>query len=253
MISALFLQLFLQAQPHKPPAIPASVHMATGVKVGEVSGSSAVVWVRLTKTAEAHAGGTPWLDEAEEVPDGLTLADMQGAAPGTPGEVLVRWRKEGEADPAGASPWTPVDPERDFTAQFHLEEGVEPGARYLVDILGRAPGGEEERLLEQARFRTPPPADRAHVLRPRRRRGLPREVSEPTPAWRRGARESERGEGMRSSAATTVSTGRTAAAAARISDGTGARGVAELSLGSPTAPRPRVPRTQPSPARATPS
>lgn len=161
--TALLLSLFVQAGTVADAS--GTVHTATGVKVGEVTGSSAVVWVRLTKTAEANAGGTPWLDEAEEVPDGLTLADMQGAAPGTPGEVLVRWWKEGESDSGGASPWTAVDPERDFTAQFRLEEGVEPGARYLVDILGRAPGTEEGKLLEQARFRTPPAADRAAPAR----------------------------------------------------------------------------------------
>ncbi len=135
---------------------PSAVHMATGVKVGEVTGTSAVVWTRLTVAPEANFGGAPWADDAQAVPEGLTLAAMEGAVPGAPGEVRLRWRKAGEEGFRHETPWTAVDPARDFTAQFTLTEGIEPGEHYFVAISARPPGAQEGSLLQLAGFRTPP-------------------------------------------------------------------------------------------------
>ena len=42
-------------------AAPAAVFQGNGIKIGEVTAESAVIWTRLTVAAEANWSGTPWL------------------------------------------------------------------------------------------------------------------------------------------------------------------------------------------------
>ena len=39
----------------------AAVFQGNGIKIGEVTAESAVIWTRLTVAAEANWSGTPWL------------------------------------------------------------------------------------------------------------------------------------------------------------------------------------------------
>jgi len=94
-------------------ACAASPHMATGIKIGEVTDTEAIVWVRLTKDeARVDYGapmpevsytllstGEPIVDmkyrqadavPSVEFPDGSSIDTIEGATPGASGSVRVK-------------------------------------------------------------------------------------------------------------------------------------------------------------------
>ena len=79
-----------QAAASSPP------HQASGVKVGEVTATSAVVWTRLTAAAARNADeearspvGRPGKEDAS--PTEARSPKLQGACPGAPGRIRVRY------------------------------------------------------------------------------------------------------------------------------------------------------------------
>ena len=140
-------------------AAAAPPYQATGVKVGEVTQTSAIVWTRLTRNPERANNGLQWPQvkkEAisglasgdiksknkpvkakkvvgEQLPPGATLDRMEGATPGAPGEVRVVWRESAEGKSENTTLWTPVDPERDFTRQFTLKD-LKPNTQYAFRV-----------------------------------------------------------------------------------------------------------------------
>jgi alkaline phosphatase D len=109
----------------------AETWQATGVKVGEVGPSSAVVWLRRTASSERKA---------------------DGACPGAPGRVRVRVGTREDLSDAKPADWVAVREEADFTLQLRLE-GLEPGTRH--HFAAEAEGGAPLR----GSFRTAPRPD----------------------------------------------------------------------------------------------
>ena len=120
---------------------------ATGFKVGEVSDTTAIVWTRLSRRENRNPSDGPMFTikyansqneriEAIEYPDGVTVDDIQNAAPGTGGEVRVLYRRETERNWSETA-WRAVDPEADFTRQFRLT-GLLPNTRYVVKVESKA-------------------------------------------------------------------------------------------------------------------
>src|SRR5688572_9746947 len=76
-----------------PPDDGPSARQAGGVKVGEVTDSTAVVWARLTARSSRNAGakvvGKATAAVAEEAP--RDVAGLDGACPGAAGRVRVRF------------------------------------------------------------------------------------------------------------------------------------------------------------------
>ncbi len=144
---------------------------ATGIKVGEVSPRSALVWTRLTRHAAPNPetapepilthrpspDGDPLKSQIIGVafPDGVGPDDVRGAVPGAPGEVRVGTRVAGTSEWAW-TPWQAVDPERDFTRQFELT-GLEPATRYELRSESRADAGPGSAI--EGGFRTAPRPD----------------------------------------------------------------------------------------------
>jgi alkaline phosphatase D len=145
---------------------------ATGIKIGEVTDTSAILWTRLTLKAERNpadgpmveivdinetgAGKTKKPDKARVpktavYPPGVTVADIRDAVPGAPGEVRVLYKPAGAASWQETS-WQAVDPERDFTAHFPLT-GLKPKTPYALKVESRGPGGAAGQTLE-GRFHT---------------------------------------------------------------------------------------------------
>lgn len=158
-------------------AAPA-VHQADGIKIGEVLATEATVWTRLTRTAGLNRGGRPFttVDKHRAIHEGIAdgqmpadvaLADMQDAVPGAAGEVRVTCSPEAEtaltAAPVICTPWTPVDPARDFTRQFHLT-GLRPGTRYRLLVESRGPDDAAGASVE-GRFKTVPAPDETGPVR----------------------------------------------------------------------------------------
>ena len=139
----LLLALTLTLAAQEPAADPSpALHLGNGIKIGDVTDRSALVWVRLTGAAERNRGGAPWPEGADSVPEGLELAEMVDALPGAPGEVRVTWWPEGDGGARRRTAWVPVDPARDCTRQFELTEGLAPASRYRLLVEGRPAAGE---------------------------------------------------------------------------------------------------------------
>ena len=71
-----------------------SAHMANGIKIGEVTAGSAIVWTRLTMHPERGD-------------------DEERRVPGTIGEVRVTYRPANDGASKQSTGWTPVDPEKE--------------------------------------------------------------------------------------------------------------------------------------------
>ncbi len=164
----------------------ASIHQGNGIKIGEVSADSAVIWTRLTAAPEANWTGGAFLPPSvpennlppaakkagiseenrqraislvahpnSQLPPGHTLAQMLGALPGAAGSVRVTVRADNGGAPIETG-WTAVDPARDHTKQFTLRP-LQPGTAYRVRVESRDPAGGAGATVEGA-FRTAPAA-----------------------------------------------------------------------------------------------
>src|SRR5262245_31931890 len=69
-------------------------YQATGVKVGEVTDSSAIVWTRLTAAPARNAKGVDLQGRVQKgvpKPVPVPVAQLEGACPGAPGRMRVRY------------------------------------------------------------------------------------------------------------------------------------------------------------------
>ena len=99
-------------------------YLATGIKIGEVSQTEAIVWVRLTENPERIGNDAPMPEirykdpETGEMierrgrpdatpvvtyPEGHTIKNIQGATPGSEGKVRIKYKVSGNQK------WTKTD------------------------------------------------------------------------------------------------------------------------------------------------
>ena len=136
-------------------AIPAS-ELGMGLRVGEVTQDSAVIWTRITREKERVWDGFREpkgrsLSEPSKVP----IDSRDGAMPGAPGEVRVTVEAVDVSEPWRTQfDWTPVLQERDFVHQLSVA-GLRPGQTYRVFIEARPPGGDEPTATTTGSFGTP--------------------------------------------------------------------------------------------------
>lgn len=119
-----------------------TVHMANGIKIGEVHQDSAIVWTRLTRLSERNIEGLAFTKKSEAVPEGHILDDMEGSVPGIAGEVRIVYWPEGSENRARSTSWQAVDAHADFTQQFMLS-GLSAGTTYQLTVQGRAAAAAE--------------------------------------------------------------------------------------------------------------
>jgi len=156
-------------------------YFATGIKIGEVTSSRALVWVRLTqrparvgieaplpevlykdsKTGELfeRTRGHPDADPLVMYPEGSNIDTIEGAVPGVPGQARVLYRHEGKTEWNSTS-WRSVDPERDYTHQFELS-ALEPNTCYTLRVEGRSANADDATASMDGRFCTAPSSDDA--------------------------------------------------------------------------------------------
>jgi alkaline phosphatase D len=153
-------------------------YLATGIKIGEVTQTKAIVWVRLTehperigndapmpavKYKDPESGeliepkGRPDMTPVVIFPDGYTNRNIQGACPGSPGSARVKYKKA-EKKYWQKLDWQKVDPEADFTTQFKLS-GLEAGTAYKLVVEARHQDGKRVSYSMEGKFTTAPPAD----------------------------------------------------------------------------------------------
>jgi alkaline phosphatase D len=160
----------------------------TGMKIGEVTESQAIVWTRLTRLGERigteapmpeflyRAPGEEELQEPPPgrfhphdwapvviYPEGSSIDFIEGAVIGAAGETRIVYRKvDGETWRSTA--WIAVDPEQDFTRQFTLT-GLSPATDYELRVEGRASGSNTASSSLDGVFGTAPlPNDPARVV-----------------------------------------------------------------------------------------
>jgi len=108
--------------------------LGNGIKIGEVTAGTAVIWARLTETPNCKP--------------------PQFKQPGATGEVRLTVKEE--AGDGVITRTAGVDPRRDFTHQFVLT-GLKPATAYQVSV---TPGDAEDRSV-RGRFTTAAAPDRA--------------------------------------------------------------------------------------------
>jgi alkaline phosphatase D len=115
------------------------VHQATGVKVGEMTSSSAVVWTRITRDSTRVASPHRIEGQARAAEESLPapVDELEGACPGAAGRVRVRYAPNAELSNAAATEWQAVDARADFSHSFKLTE-LKPDTlyHYAVETTG---------------------------------------------------------------------------------------------------------------------
>lgn len=130
-------------------------HQATGLKIGEVTPASAIVWGRVTQHALRNVMGPVRRGRVREPsPSDAEVPLLEGAVPGAAGRLRVRYRAAAEHE-YRETPWADVGQGTDFSHQFELS-GLEPNTVYQVLVDAAAPGGMPQFASRSASFRTAP-------------------------------------------------------------------------------------------------
>ena len=135
---------------------------ATGLKVGEVTSNSAIIWTRLTAAAERRADGVPIRGRPTKTKPGepieqLDPSELQGSVPGAAGFVRVRYDSNVNFFDPVVTDWQSVAARDDFTHHFRLE-GLEPSTVYYFEVETSETDGKTHHKSLNGRFQTAPPA-----------------------------------------------------------------------------------------------
>jgi len=153
---------------------PEGPYFATGIKIGEVTQTQAIIWTRLTLNPERVGNDAPMPDvkykdpETGEMikrrryadmtpvvtyPEGYNVNNIQGATPGSEGMVRVKYKTAGDTEWMKTE-WHAVDPERTFTHQFELRD-LTAGTEYELLVEG-SPTGKKVSASIEGKFKTAP-------------------------------------------------------------------------------------------------
>lgn len=172
-ISVLFCMFFTSCETGKKTEGP---FFGNGFHNGWADQNSIVVWTRLTQKPEGNFGGEKFIEiSAEEarkldkeanadsiwkaqIPEGLTLDQMEGDCPGSSGEVKLTYFPVTNSENRTETDWTKVDITKNFTHQWKLENLV-PNSKYVVEIQARQDSKSDISDKVVGSFRTPPSAE----------------------------------------------------------------------------------------------
>ena len=119
-------------------------YMGNGIKIGEITPNSVIIWTRLTKIPEYKIDGADFIQPKttqdrpdHQIPVGKTMADMNTSLPGMEGEVQLSYWPSAVEQNKITTKWIPVAVDQDFTRQFILRDLI-PATRYSFIVQGRA-------------------------------------------------------------------------------------------------------------------
>jgi len=177
-LTALFLLLFALSGCNKKPTGP---YFGNGFHNGWADQHSIVIWTRLTENPEMNRTGPEFLvPSAEEhrrldsladqdliykrqIPEGYSLDEMEGACPGSNGEVKLTCYPLRNPEEKIERDWSPVDIEKNFTKQWRIDNLI-PDTKYVVEIAARKTGISKVSAQISGAFRTPPAPDSINDL-----------------------------------------------------------------------------------------
>ena len=131
---------------------------ATGVRVGEVTDTSAIVWMRVTEKPERRRDGVERRGRVQPLDPELKPRDLEGSAPGARGQVRLRYGTTEDLSAAVETDWIAVSSEHDYTHHFLLT-GLEPATVYHYSAETAGPEGVPLHQPLRGRFETAPRAD----------------------------------------------------------------------------------------------
>ncbi len=143
------------------PDKPLPIMQATGVKVGEVTENSAIVWTRLTANTARNNDGILFpqrkKDQPRHVVD-MPTAEIEGACPGAAGRIRVRYTAVPGGGDGAATEWVDVTAETDFTHHFKLTD-LKPATVYHYTVETTEPNGTTRHGPRHGQFQTAPTRD----------------------------------------------------------------------------------------------
>ena len=154
-LSLLVLSIVANGQPY----------LGNGIKIGDTTDESTIVWVRLTELAEPKWDGLKWLGVTDrefdvgvlgekQFPKGATLPEMEGSLMGAPGSVRMTWWPENRPKAKERSGWLEVDSNGDFTRNITID-GLKADQLYELEVESRSASGRAGQSLT-ASFQTAP-------------------------------------------------------------------------------------------------
>jgi alkaline phosphatase D len=172
-LTVLFILLVALSGCNKKPAGP---YFGNGFHNGWADQNSIVIWTRLTESPEMNRAGPEFLvpSAAEhrrldsladpdliyqaQIPEGYSLDEMEGACPGSAGEVKLACYPLRNPEEKIERDWSSVDIEKNFTKQWRIDNLI-PGTKYVVEIEARKLGKSKVSAQITGAFRTPPSPD----------------------------------------------------------------------------------------------
>ncbi|MEQ8336693.1 MAG: alkaline phosphatase D family protein [Cyclobacteriaceae bacterium] len=172
----LLTALILACSQKDSTSKPEGPYFGNGFHNGWADQESIVIWTRLTKEKEGNVEGQQFLsiskDEMDlldenpskekihsaQIPQGFDLDDMEGACPGSPGEVKLTYFPINQPDKKMELPWVAVNNDENYTHQWQLE-GLTADTEYQVIMEAR--GGSETGVSDkvEGKFYLPPKPD----------------------------------------------------------------------------------------------
>lgn len=162
-----------------------TVYLGNGIKIGEVSDTTAIIWARTTSLAEPFNQGSEFLikdrklssklggltDEelgpegryGLQLPEGLSLDQVVHAVPGSSGEVRLTYFESGKQSSRKTTGWQAVDPNRDYTKHFPMD-GLKPATEYSITVEARKNKSSRTPYVVNSTFTTAQEKDKSQKV-----------------------------------------------------------------------------------------
>jgi alkaline phosphatase D len=147
-----------------------SVFQATGIRVGEVTDTTAIVWTRLTAHRERNTKGIFIPGRAQDykntaLPEPkVPVEDLEGSCQGINGYVRIHYGTEEMMNHARISDWEEVSEATDFIHQFQLKN-LMPNATYYYESEVSSNKNPGQSFRVKGKFRTAPPENEGSDIR----------------------------------------------------------------------------------------
>jgi alkaline phosphatase D len=169
LLFVLFIGTFSSCVPVKT----SGPYFGNGVHNGWADQNSIVLWTRLTVNPDLKVDGHPFVELQsgdmvrldtlrdaekiinEQIPEGLALSDMEGACPGSTGEVRLRYYPKNNPALFEQIEWSSVDSAKNYTKQWKLANLL-PGTQYEYYLESRKIGSKQLASSITGTFETAP-------------------------------------------------------------------------------------------------
>ena len=141
-----------------------AIELGMGLRVGEVTQQSAVIWTRITRDRDRHPDGyrdpskrEPKSDELP--PEPVPVSEREGEMVGQAGLVRLVYAANADFSGSVATPWSAVDAAGDFVHQFELKY-LQPATKYFIRVEAKESSTSTDVVTATGSFGTPQTAQR---------------------------------------------------------------------------------------------